>query len=60
MFTEQELLARREAYFSKYKVEVKRKKKVNTNLNNPLETEEQKHLVYRLSKNNYFFSALPL
>lgn len=60
VFTEKELLERREAYFSKYKVEEKRKKGVSSDPNNPLETEEQKHLVYRLSKNWYFYSALPL
>ncbi len=62
IYNEEELIERRKSYFSKYEKyeKVKRVKRVSKDINNPLETEEQKALVHWLSINNYFFSALPL
>lgn len=60
--TQEEVLARRRAYFERYKPyeKPKRKKRVSVDPSNPLETEEQKAFVTWLSYNWYFFSALPL
>jgi hypothetical protein len=58
VFSEKELLERREAYFSKYKTVEKRKKRVVKDIRVPTEHEEQVALVFWLNKNNYVFSKI--